>query len=76
MKKFYIISLVALAIAFSGCQAVSDWMEKQDTGDMQFEDIWTDVNYVEGWLNNNLGAYAQQGWIFGTEPRWCLTDEG
>lgn len=76
MKKFYIISLVALAIAFSGCQAVSDWMEKQDTGDMQFEDIWTDVNYVEGWLNNNLGGYAPQGWIFGSEPLWCLTDEG
>ena len=76
MKKLYILSFVVLALAFSGCQEVSDWMEKQDTGDLQFEDIWQDANYVEGWLNNNLGSYSQQGWIFGTEPLWCLTDEG
>lgn len=76
MKKIYILSLVTLALLFGGCQKISDWMEKQDTGDLQFEDIWNDVNYVEGWLNNNLGSYPQKGWIFGAEPLWCLTDEG
>ena len=76
MKKIYILSLVTLALLLCGCQKISNWMEKQDTGDLQFEDIWSDMNYVEGWLNNNLGAYAPQGWVFGTEPLWCLTDEG
>ena len=76
MKKIYILSLVTMALLFGGCQKISDWMEKQDTGDLQFEDIWQDVNYVEGWLNNNLGAYPGLGWVFGGEPLWSFTDEG
>lgn len=76
MKKIYILSLVTMALLFGGCQKISDWMEKQDTGDLQFEDIWQDVNYVEGWLNNNLGGYPGLGWVFGGEPLWSFTDEG
>ena len=76
MKKIYILSLSVLMLAAVGCQKVSDWMEKQETFDLQFEDIWTDENYVEGFLNNNLASIPGQGWIFGGEPLWALTDEG
>ncbi len=77
MKIRNIICFAALALLMCSCSKVSDWMEKQDTGDLQFDDIWTDENYVEGWLNNCLTAIPGHGWVFsGGEPLWCLTDEG
>ena len=75
MKKIYV--LMALALALTSCQKVSAWLERQDTEDVVFEDIWTDENYVEGYLNNNLASIPGLGWVFsGGEPLWCLTDEG
>ncbi len=77
MKIRNIICFAALALLMCSCSKVSDWMEKQDTGDLQFDDIWTNENYVEGWLNNCLTAIPGHGWVFsGGEPLWCLTDEG
>ena len=76
MKK-YIIAFVTLAMALCSCQKVSDWMEKQDTGDFEFDDIWVDENYVEGWLNNCFTGIPGIGWwCSGGEPLWSLTDEG
>ena len=63
-------------LALTSCEKISNWMEKQDTGDLQFEDIWTDENYVEGFLNNNLGSIPAIGWVYSTEPLCALTDEG
>lgn len=75
MKKIYV--LMALVLALTSCQKVSAWLERQDTEDVVFEEIWTDENYVEGFLNNNLTSIPGQGWVFsGGEPLWCLTDEG
>jgi hypothetical protein len=77
MKIKNILLLFVIGIALCSCNKVSDWLEKQNTGDLKFEDIWEDENYVEGWLNNCLAAVPGQGWVFsGGEPLWGLTDEG
>ncbi len=77
MKHKYIIALVTLALALCSCQKVSDWMTKQDTGDLTFEEVWVDENYVEGWLNYCFTGIPGVGWwCSGGEPLWCLTDEG
>ena len=76
MKNKLFFAFVTLALALSSCQKVSDWMEKQDTGDLQYDDIWKEENYVEGWLNNCFTGLFGPGWAFGGEPAWCLTDEG
>ena len=77
MKIKNIFLLFVIGIALCSCQKVSDWLEKQNTGDLKFEDIWKDENYVEGWLNNCLASVPGQGWVFsGGEPLWGLTDEG
>ena len=77
MKIKHILFTAAVAIALTSCTKVSEWLEKQETGDLQLEDIWQDENYVEGWLNNNLTSVPGQGWVFGIgEPLWSLTDEG
>ena len=77
MKTRHILLLIIFGVALCSCQKVSDWLEKQDTGDLQFDDIWTDENYVEGWLNNCFTNIPGQGWVFSPgEPLWALTDEG
>ena len=77
MKIKHILFATAVALALCSCTKISEWLEKQETGDLQFEDIWQDENYVEGWLNNNLTSIPGLGWVFaGGEPLWALTDEG
>lgn len=77
MKNKYLLAFVTMVLALASCQKVSDWMEKQDTGDFEFDDIWVDENYVEGWLNNCFTGIPGVGWwCSGGEPLWCLTDEG
>ena len=77
MKIKHILFASAVALVLCSCTKVSEWLEKQETGDLQFEDIWQDENYVEGWLNNNLTSIPGKGWVFaGGEPLWALTDEG
>jgi len=77
MKIKHILFAAAIAFTMCSCTKVSEWLEKQETGDLQFEDIWKDENYVEGWINNNLTSIPGLGWMFaGSEPLCCLTDEG
>lgn len=77
MKKRYLLAFVTLAVSLCSCNKVSDWLEKQDTGDLQYDDIWADYNYVEGWLNNCfMGIPGVGWWCAGGEPLWALTDEG
>jgi hypothetical protein len=77
MKIKHILFAAAVASVLCSCTKVSEWLEKQETGDLQYEDIWQDENYVEGWLNNNLTSIPGLGWVFaGGEPLWALTDEG
>ena len=75
MKFKHIFAILATAILAVSCEKVSDWIEKQDTGDLQFEEIWVDDNYVEGVLNNCYTAIPTGGWSYPL-PLWSFTDEG
>ena len=68
MKNRYLLAFVTLVLSLCSCNKVSDWLEKQDTGDLQYDDIWADYNYVEGWLNNCFMGLPGCGW-------WCAGGE-
>ncbi|MCF0172291.1 MAG: RagB/SusD family nutrient uptake outer membrane protein [Bacteroidales bacterium] len=78
MKLKHIISAAGIALMMTSCQAVSDWIERQDTGDISFDAIWQDDNYVEGFLNNAMIYIPVKGFLYSGlyEPLFCLTDDG